>query len=116
MIDSGGGVTAKSPTPCSDNDGVEPPDHSFVPVTPAVSASPRADNEVIVHPIPANEESLVNKRSSVAKANVHKDSGGRDSENVDRHKSARQRRTPSLSSSEHGSNRYLILSVTVLSS
>lgn len=81
-----------------------PPQHSFVPVAPAGSASPRADNEVIIHPIPSEDLPSSAKPNSVILAEVHI-THQTSEESTKKPRRGRERRTPSLSSSEHGSNR-----------
>lgn len=93
-------------------EGLTPPAHSFVPVIPANAASPRADNEVIIHPIPS-EELLANTNNKpdsavITAAEVHTVTNEITVADavVSQQRRGRERRTPSLSSSEHGSNRY----------
>lgn len=93
-----------------------PPQHSFVPVTPAVKSSPRADNEVIIHPVPAEDLATAyntSRTDTVVIAEVHASLEIPVSGELEQPTSAvvewprqhNSHHTHSLSSSERGSNR-----------
>lgn len=103
LTDSGGGQGAAAGVTETDDDGaICVPEHSFVPVTPASPALPRADNDVIVQPVPSCDDRLSNKRHSdiITRGELCCVSKSQKSQ-----KSSGERRTLSLSSSEHGSSR-----------
>lgn len=86
-----------------------PPEHSFVPVTPATQSSPRADHKVIIHPMPSEDAPLQPPpHSTVTVAEVHvppEPVAATPAADVGVEWPRRHLRTPSLSSSERGSNR-----------
>ncbi|XP_067928874.1 CAP-Gly domain-containing linker protein 4-like [Watersipora subatra] len=87
-----------------------PPQYSFMPVTPATKSSSRADNEIIIHPRPSDDQHLPTVNTGITVAEVHAlpesvQESGEYKSGADWPRSPA--RTPSLSSSERDSDRSL---------